>query len=91
MIKVRCKGCGRWIIFARNGKGKTIPLDPSAPVYAVAEVSANVVQCSRLDSAMVSHFSTCSKADQFSRAHRDSRNDPPETACKAESPDHHVP
>lgn len=66
MKKVPCKGCGRPIVFARNGEGKMIPLDPTPPVYAVAEIAEGTVQCTRLQTAMVSHFATCTNPGKFS-------------------------
>lgn len=55
-----CKGCGKEIQWATTETGKTIPLDPKAPTYEVKEGIAV------RSPAMVSHFSTCPKANDFS-------------------------
>jgi hypothetical protein len=71
----RCKGCGRRIVWARDPEGKAIPLDASAPVYIVEETATkNIVQrrdCRRAGPLfLVSHFSTCHKASEFSGSRR---------------------
>ena len=66
-----CKGCGRYIVWGETLEGKRIPLDPTAACYAVntmVEMGTNnekvIAQLDR--TCMVSHFSTCSKANLFS-------------------------
>lgn len=56
-----CKGCNKPIVWGLTEDGKRIPLDPSAPVYVR---DGEVVRRERL--AMVSHFATCPKANDFS-------------------------
>lgn len=61
-----CKGCGKPIIFARNTQtGALIPLDANTPVFTAREWEGEVI-CAPIE-AMVSHFSTCTKASQFSK------------------------
>jgi len=61
-----CKGCGKPIVWAdivdESGiiTGKKVPLDPKPPVYVFDGNNAE-----RHRSAMVSHFATCSKANDF--------------------------
>lgn len=71
-----CKGCGRPILWATDAEGKAIPLDPRAPIYFVQELEDGrcVATLQKKEAedvpvmrSMVSHFSTCSKAAQFSR------------------------
>lgn len=79
----RCKGCGREIVWGRTVEGKTIPLDPAAPVYQLSETAngpnGEVLYVALMDSearrtvgvgVMVSHFSTCPAADRFSASRR---------------------
>jgi len=66
-----CRGCGRPIVFAINhDTGMVIPLDPKPPVYGVLEEADGEIVCKRLERAMVSHFATCSKANDFSGRNR---------------------
>lgn len=72
----KCRGCGRDVVFvtARNAKGDqvTVPLDPSAPVYyreSDGEGGGIWVQ-DRSREVLVSHFATCSKANDFSGSSR---------------------
>ena len=67
----KCKGCGKTIVWGETPDGKKIPLDPSAPVYALTGAFSGSTQMrvvTRLsrDEAMVSHFKTCPKAEMFS-------------------------
>lgn len=63
-----CRGCGKKIIWAVTVDGKKIPLDPTPPTYGAADDSeihtdGQFIGRSR---AMVSHFATCPKANDFS-------------------------
>jgi len=58
-----CK-CGKRIVWAVTADGKKIPLDPAPAVYEVDTV--NPTTCERTKTAMVSHFATCPKANDFS-------------------------
>jgi hypothetical protein len=64
----KCRGCGRKILWATGPNGKPIPLDAVAPVYAVKPgLSAlDGPTAERLPDAYVTHFATCSKANEFS-------------------------
>ena len=68
-----CRGCGRPIIWAENENGKKIPLDATAPVYQVTEEKIDTenrryaIKVQR-SGGYVSHFSTCPKASDFSKA-----------------------
>lgn len=68
----RCRGCGKLIVWAFcHETGKNIPLDPSAPVYAVRGMGeAGPVQAFREERAMVNHFTLCSAADRFSSSRK---------------------
>lgn len=68
----KCKGCGAEIIWAKNENNKMIPLDAKAPVYVLTmrddttmdgEARCQIAEKGR---AFVSHFATCSKANEFS-------------------------
>ena len=59
-------GCGKPIVWAKLEGGGAVPLDPRAPVYDVTEAGAHVY-AARNRGAMVSHFTTCPKASNFTR------------------------
>lgn len=66
-----CKGCGKQIVWGSyldgENREKRVPLDPAPPVYRVVRHDAGGDALIRRDpDAMVSHFATCPKADQFS-------------------------
>jgi hypothetical protein len=75
-----CRGCGKEIVWGTTEDGKKIPLDPRAPVYSLGprKIGDNpafgerdgdqVVK--RTSLAMVSHFVTCPKRDQFSGSNK---------------------
>ena len=65
----KCKGCGKEIVWGRTDDGKNIPLDRRAPVYLLVEGKGDVVKVIR-GGGMVSHFSTCPHASQFSATNR---------------------
>ena len=60
-----CRGCGKKIVWGMTVEGKKIPLDAVAPTYRIVP---NVDWGDRIvrSEAMVSHFATCSKANDFS-------------------------
>lgn len=68
-----CRGCGRKVMFVTTVDGKKVPLDPSAPVYHRVHDpdsgKAFWIQESGGE-AMVSHFATCSHANEFSGRNR---------------------
>jgi len=66
---VPCKGCGKKILFVKTYDGKTIPLDPSPPVYMVLRQFSEETRCKQI-SGYVSHFSTCSSASTFSSSNK---------------------
>ncbi len=68
MTTTTCRGCGKPIVFAMGPNGKLIPLDPKPHVYTVESESVDSSQLvARLvPGAMVTHFATCTAANQFS-------------------------
>lgn len=68
MSEGNCKGCGKTVVWVTaklaNGNDGQIPLYPAAPVYEVDPV--NPGRAERTKTAMVSHFKTCPKANEFS-------------------------
>ena len=65
METTKCKGCGKKVIFAKDENGKRQILDAVAPCYALRLVGKNL--CFRSEGTYVSHFATCSAANQFSK------------------------
>jgi hypothetical protein len=65
-----CKGCGKKVIWLTTMDGKRIPLDPVPPVYVVKINHIGQPFIARERAAMVSHFATCPKANDFSAANR---------------------
>lgn len=55
-----CKGCGEPIVWMKTDAGKNIPVDPES----IVDEGATVFDPDQ----MVSHFSTCAKADEFRKA-----------------------
>ena len=60
-----CK-CGKNIVWGITGEGKRVPLDPRAPVYAIVEIKIGETKICRTSLSMVTHFATCSNANEFS-------------------------
>lgn len=65
-----CRGCGAPITIATQPDGKLIPLDRRAPVYRLEPDLTGSIVAVRDAGAFVSHFCTCPKADEFSKAKR---------------------
>lgn len=65
----QCKGCNKEILWGTTSEGRQIPLDPAAPVYSLIE-SGGQTKVVRTELAMVSHFATCSKANDFSASRK---------------------
>ena len=64
-----CKGCGKPVVFAIDTEQKIQCLDPTPPVYGHIGTAANgdpLVR--RILGGAVSHFSTCSHANDFSKS-----------------------
>ncbi len=68
-----CRGCGKKIVWGTmvgsDLKSKKIPLDPAPPVYRSTEgqqLHSDGMFIERASDAMVSHFATCPKANEFS-------------------------
>jgi hypothetical protein len=72
--RVPCKGCGRPVIFVTafraDGMASKVPLDPIAPVYSQQPDGEGgfiwVLIDKKQTPMFVSHFATCSKANDFS-------------------------
>lgn len=63
-----CKDCGRPVYFVKDDKGTVQVLDESAPVYVqIRDADGGSQQVMKIE-GFVSHFSTCPKANEFSRA-----------------------
>ncbi len=77
-----CRGCGRPVVFAKDPDGKWQVLDNTAPVWKQIGVKDGIARVVREPSALVSHFSTCPKADDFSGRNR-------ETTLESRMPDRH--
>lgn len=60
-----CRACGTPLVFIRDIEGTLHPLDAQAPTYRIEPDAFGVEVAVRAD-ALVSHFATCSKAEQFS-------------------------
>lgn len=71
MVTTECKGCGKKIIYARivkqDGTPGIIPLDSSAPCYKLRMDDTGAMEGAREYMSFVSHFSTCSDANKFSK------------------------
>lgn len=66
-----CKGCGKKIIWAEKQDGTKVPLDPSPPVYILMRWKDTLTgtwkyRCDQSNEVYVSHFSTCTHANDFS-------------------------
>jgi len=75
MKRSKCKGCGKEIVWGTTQNGKKIPLDPKPPVYFYREPTGGMFEIKKFDtvrheSCMVSHFATCSKANDFSASRK---------------------
>jgi SH3-like domain-containing protein len=69
-----CRGCGKQVLFVRDATGVTVPLDPAPPVWHriydpddgrhfwIKDGSASGER-----TAFVSHFATCTRANDFSK------------------------
>ena len=81
-MSATCRGCGKRIIWGVTSEGKRIPLDPAPPVYEVIGITGDETYVGRRAAAgratpadgtlgfAVSHFSTCTKANDFSGARK---------------------
>ena len=61
-----CRFCGRKMIWGVTEDGAKVPLDPSAPIYFIANPIKDdpIIQRASPDLYMVNHFKTCPKASQ---------------------------
>lgn len=68
-----CDGCGRPIIWAETEDGTRIPLDPRPAVYQAMGFLEDgaTVKARRTKDALVSHFSVCPTANEFSGEGKD--------------------
>lgn len=62
-----CRGCGKKVVWGIDEKGHKIPLDPVPPVYDAAIGTNGTALVYRLKDAMVSHFATCRRANDFTK------------------------
>ena len=62
-----CKFCARKVVFAKDTQGTDVCLDPTPPVYSM---HGDMVGCSRLRGALVSHHATCTKYHEHLAAER---------------------
>lgn len=77
-----CMGCGKEILWGKLPSGGTIPLDTVAPVYTVTgeydpSTDRNPYEAfkvARVPLTYVSHFATCSRANQFSGKNKAAKN-----------------
>lgn len=82
MTTTPCKGCGRPVVWCEVA-GKPVPLDPTPPIWRVFpgesfNPPSNATTAERAPQKvtetyigplyMVSHFTTCAKANEFSRS-----------------------
>ena len=73
----RCKGCGKKIFWIQTPEGKKIPLDLASPVYLITDKIKSLGTRSDPQGDYVyavSHFSTCSKANDFSASKKSKIN-----------------
>ena len=73
MVDARCRGCGKAIIWAARhipfGGRIMIPCDPKPPVYHVVGLwDDGTPKVELVQDHLVSHFATCSKANDFSNS-----------------------
>ncbi len=77
-MSATCKGCGKRIIWGITPEGKKIPLDPGAAVYTISRepgptmafiepLYARDSDGEKVRDHMVTHFATCSKANDFGK------------------------
>lgn len=67
MSDSRCKGCGARIVWGVTEEGKRIPLDPKPPCYDTMRMEDGRIMAKRARGVMVTHFATCSHANDFSK------------------------
>jgi hypothetical protein len=70
MEKRNCKGCGAKLYFVKDPAGKVHPLDAEAPVFNITKDLMDEFVAVRVDSAFVTHFKTCPKANDFSSSNK---------------------
>lgn len=63
-----CKACKAPLAIVMGPNGKRIPLDLRAPVYSISEDMTGAAVAMPHQSAHVSHFSSCPRANEFSGA-----------------------
>ena len=84
---VPCRGCGQKIFFARTPTGACMPFDVGSLVYEeTGQRDGNMPQMRVRDHAWISHYRTCTKPEQFSKAKEPSTTEgpcPPNTSPSA--------
>ncbi len=64
----QCRACGVPLKFVKTAEGKIVPLDLRAPVFMINIKADGSELATRAEKGFhVSHYSTCSKASQFSK------------------------
>jgi len=68
MKTVPCKLCGKPILWAKDEKGTTHPLDPRAPIFSFNGGDLDgVFQVHRQEGCFVTHFATCKNVADLKR------------------------
>lgn len=67
-----CKDCGKKVIFAKDTEGKTQILDPVPPIFGALSADPDgTPRVRRILGGYVSHFATCSHANEFSASKKE--------------------
>lgn len=65
-----CSKCGCPLVIVMGPNGKKIPLDARAPTYRVVPDLVGGMVAEKAVGAMVSHFASCPRANDFSASKR---------------------
>ena len=75
MRPATCKGCGRAVVWVMGDNGAKLMLDSTAPTYRIEKDMLGEFRAVKSE-ARVLHFSTCSKANDFSRGKKFDQHGP---------------